>query len=48
MDEEGTAGREGWWMRKEQQEGKASEGEGIAGREDWWKRKEQQEEKAGG
>ncbi len=27
MDEEGAAGREGWWMRKEQQEDK------IGGRE---------------
>ncbi len=22
VDKEGTAGREGWWMRKKQQEGK--------------------------
>ncbi len=36
-DGEGTAGREGWWKSKAQQEGK--------GREGWWMRKEEQEGK---
>ncbi len=37
MDEEGTVGRYGWWMRREQQERKV-----------WWMRRGQQEGMAGG
>ncbi len=36
-DEEGTAGMEGWWMRK-----------GAAGKEDGWMRKLQKEGEVGG
>jgi hypothetical protein len=57
VDEEGTAGRKGCWMRKEQQEGKVVGGgrsskkgrlvdeEETVGREGWWMKKEQQEGK---
>ncbi len=48
MDEEGTAGREGWWMRKNRRKERLLDEEGTAGREGWWMRKVQQEGKAGG
>jgi hypothetical protein len=41
----GTAGREGWWMRKEQHKIRTADKKGTAGRKEWWMKKKQQEGK---